>query len=66
MELAEPDALPEFLGGTCTCPEHGGCLKTSASPGPWEDYEIIKPVGIRKKQEIEAIKDEETKNNQNE
>jgi hypothetical protein len=49
LELVEPHYLPEFLGGTCTCPEHGGCLKTSYAPGPWNDYEIVHPVGIRKK-----------------
>ena len=50
LELVEPHLLPEFLGGTCTCAELGGCLKTSYSPGPWNDYEIIQPVGIRRKQ----------------
>ena len=49
LELVESENLPEFLGGACTCPEAGGCLKTNFQPGPWNDYEIIQPVGIRKK-----------------
>jgi CRAL/TRIO domain len=50
LEHVDPQNLPEFLGGTCTCANIGGCLKTSYSPGPWNDYEITQPVGIRKKQ----------------
>lgn len=56
LELVEPHNLPDFLGGSCTCPEQGGCMKTSFQPGPWNDYEIIQPVGIRKKQGQEEVK----------
>jgi len=51
LEFVEPDNLPDFLGGTCTCTEFGGCMKSDA--GPWNDYEITHPVGIRKKHAIE-------------
>jgi hypothetical protein len=41
LDLVDPAVLPDFLGGTCTCANVGGCLKTSYAPGPWNDYEII-------------------------
>jgi len=31
LELVDPENLPQFLGGTCKCPQ--GCLNSSA--GPW-------------------------------
>ncbi|XP_021763462.1 phosphatidylinositol/phosphatidylcholine transfer protein SFH9-like isoform X1 [Chenopodium quinoa] len=40
MEFVDLSQLPEFVGGTCSCP--GGCLKYQK--GPWNDPEIMKLV----------------------
>jgi hypothetical protein len=45
LALVDKDNLPEFLGGACT---QFGQHKDGV--GPWNDYEVVEPVGIRKKQ----------------
>lgn len=32
--------LPDFLGGICSCPNEGGCLRSNK--GPWNDPDIMK------------------------
>ncbi|KAL3828903.1 hypothetical protein ACJIZ3_017705 [Penstemon smallii] len=42
LEFIDASQLPDFLGGSCSCPNEGGCLVSDK--GPWNDPHLMKLV----------------------
>lgn len=54
LEVIDSSQLPDFLGGSCSCPNDGGCLRSDK--GPWNDPDIMKLVHTGETMYLRKIK----------
>ncbi|KAK1437369.1 hypothetical protein QVD17_03160 [Tagetes erecta] len=57
LEAIDSSQLPDFLGGTCSCPNEGGCLRSDK--GPWHDAELMKLVNNEDRRKSPSFYDDD-------